>query len=304
MTWASPSCAARAAAGASLLFAFGGLDALAACPASAEQLSAEIDAAERAFAAIDTVGFKASVTAMRGSLGCLAAPPDPRLASRVHEVEALDAFFDQEQGRALLSLRAMVEVQPEADLSQDLAPAGGELRAWLSMARHMPTTLRATVTPPAGLTLLVDGVASSDLPADRPALVVLVGADGGVRWSGLSTGLAGLPAMALAPPPTPAPLPSPTPSPTPDEPREPRRLLRAAGGVALVSAGLWAGALLSAAQVDAVGEAIAAGEPRVGVEDRAAFDQLVTRTNALGVAGQVTGGLALGLGAVGLVVRW
>lgn len=281
----------RTALVGSLLAWLASREAAALCPASADTIRAEIQEAENAFSAIDTVHFKSAMTSLRADLGCLAELPDPTLAAAVHEVEALDAFFDQDQGRALLSLRAMVEVRPDAELSEDLAPSGGELRAWFTMARHLPTTRRGALELPPGLRLWVDGQESKDLPTDRPALVALLGSDGSLIFSGIVTGPGALPLPALPPPSAPA-------------ARPPRRLLLAAGGLAAVSAGLWVGALVEERQVREVGEAIAAGRAEVGVADAQAFDALVGRANALGVAGQVTAGLALGLGGVGLVVRW
>lgn len=276
----------------------------AACPATPEALDAQVGQAESAFAAIDTVAFKRAVIVLDSSLGCLTGAPDPRLSSRVHEVGALDAFFDQDQGRALLSLRAMLESWPDADLSPELAPPGGELRAWLAMARHMPSTLRAPVALPPGQTLWVDGSPADEVPADRPALIVILGSDGAPVWSGVGTGTAGLPlTRAPSDPATTAQTENIQPQTTLPSPPGPRRLLLGAGGMAVASAGLWVGALISSHQVEQAGAAIADGEDPE-LEDGADLDALVLRTNALGFAGQVTTGLALGLGVVGLVVRW
>lgn len=258
-------------------------------------LSAHIGAAEDAFAGMDTVVFKGAVKAMRDDIACLGSAPDPKLSAAVHEIEALDAYFDQDQGRALLSLRAMVEIWPEASLAADLAPEGGELRAWLAMAARVPRSPRAPRTPPPGHTLLVDGQAASDVPTDRPSLVLLTDPQGLVLWSGLFASAGALPDMG-------------GPSQVEVIPKEERHIhkpiLFAAGGLALVSAGLWAGGLYTAGQVDEVGAAIGKGRSKVGVEDGAAFEALAGRANALGIAGQITGALALGGCAVGLVVRW
>lgn len=283
-------------AGLCLGAGLGARPASAACPATLADLTRHVEEAEDAFAAIEATAFETAVAAMRSDLSCLVSTPDPRLASSVHGVEALDAYLDQDQGRALLSLRAMVETWPGADLSVDLAPEGGELRAWLTMASRVPPAPRAPVSIPAGHDLVVDGLSARDVPTDRPAVVALVGPYGDLVWSGVFTGPAALPGLGAAE--------QFAGDAEEEKPRLRRPLLLAAGGLALASAGLWAGALYESRQIGLIGESIAAGQADVGVGDGDSLDALVARTNALGLAGQVTGGLALGGCVVGLVVRW
>lgn len=82
-------------------------------------------------------------------------------------------------------------------------------------------------------------------------------------------------------------------------------LLLAAGGTALVSGGLWAVSLVERGHLLAVNERIAGGatEDEVGMTAEA-WSSYHDRTQVLLYASQATTGLALGLGAVGVVVRW
>lgn len=252
-----------------------------------------VESAEDAFAANDAIGFTTALEATQEAVGCLSSAPPPSLVAVVHEVVALNAYLQRDQGRAMAALRAMQEADPTAQIPEDLAPAGGELQAWWALARTLPTMDYTPVALAPGLKLIVDGRPGDARPVDHLAVLVVLDAAGAVRWSGLLGPADPIPDALLAhaaPPPPP-----------PHRSRAP--LLISAGGVALASGGLWAGALISQGRLQDAGDRIASNAD-AGVPDGAAWDRAVRRTNTLGAAGQVTAGLAIGLGVLGLVVPW
>lgn len=281
--------------GAALLAAQTALGAqAAACPASVAQLTAMVESAEDAFAANDAIGFTTALDATHEALRCLNSAPPPSLVAVVHEVEALKAYLQRDQGRAMAALRAMRDADQDAQIPEDLAPAGGELQAWWALASTLPTLDYAPVALAPGLRLVVDGRPGDARPVDHLTVLVVLDAQGAVRWSDLLAPGDPIPAELLAgaalPPPPPRRLRAP--------------LLISAGGVALVSGGLWAGALLGKGHLQDAGDRIASNDANVGVADGAAWQSAVKRTNTLGVAGQATAGLAVGLGVLGLAVPW
>ncbi len=289
---------------APLFRAFGSLfllltaaDARAACPSTADEVTRQAVEAADAFARLDEQGFGAARDSMREGLTCLADVPSPAQSALVHQAEVLAWFQARDRERAMAAARSMRESDPARELSEDLAPPGGELSTWLREVSDDAADTRVPQTVPLGCALLVDGVPRDSLPADRPSLVVLFGPEHEVAWSGLlppGAGVPVIPALSLAGAAPPA------------APRRPgRATLIAAGGSAVASAGLWAAAFLSRRELLTLQNQIALGysSAEIGMDGEAA-SALYGRTQALFVAAEVGSGLSLGLGGLGLVLSW
>jgi hypothetical protein len=142
-------------------------------------------------------------------------------------------------------------------------------------------------------------------PAERPAVVQVMGAEGGVLWTGLldpaaalpvlGAGLleAGVPASDDAPPVAEVPVPA---------ERDvaasgPARPLLVSGGLAALAAGglYGLGLALDARYSDPAAE---------GIETRADLDALRSRTNAVAATSVVLGVAAGGLIVASFAVRW
>lgn len=285
---------ARALVGA-LLFCSG--PTWAACPAAPAEVEANALSAIDAFTAGSkgAVAFDQARDAMREGAGCLSAPPTPRQAALVHAAEALAAFTTKDLQRTQSAFQAMIESDPTFGLSEETAPPEGLVDRQRQAALAMPPAERAAVALPQGYTLVVDGAISPTRPSSRPALLVIVESDGDVYWSGIVPVGGRIPdpppSVALAEPPT---------------ERRPLPWFVAASGVAVAAGGMWAAEQRGARQISALRTDIAqnATEDEVGMSyDEASA--LYDRTAALRIAAPVTAGVALGLGAVGVVVwRW
>lgn len=294
--------------------------ARAACPATPEQIERSARAAAAAFAAMDPQGFQDAHASLREETGCLSAAPTPTQGALVHQAEALAAFQVKDVPGTLGSLLAMHESDPGWALSTDLAPPGAPLDLRDVEARGLPPSPRVAPALAPGLSLVVDGRVSTDLPATRPSLVLVLGLSGEVAWSGLVPAGGALPPIADPKPAPPelalAAAGSQALDPTLPPPARTRRkpagpLVLSAGGTALVAGGLWAAYAFDSQRVETIAGLIASGA--TGDEWRAAglepmtADEIASlhdRARGLEVGAQVATGLSLGLGAVGLVFVW
>lgn len=288
----------------------GSASARATCPARAQDVGAVVLDAERAFAAMDAAGFDHAAERLQVQLGCLSEPLRPPEVALVHRALALAAFRAGDHPGVRAALLAMHETDPALRLPVTLAPVGGPLAHLESEALALPASARI----PHGLALNVevDGRREDSLPADRPAVVVVLGSEGQVHWSGLVP--AGDTRMLWA-----ADVHGPAASPAPDRSRDvgpgpgaPRRvLLGAAGGSAVVAVGLGLGAW-SAQQQLLEAQSLAAGNASAA-EWQDSFGRKLSPTQTLHLKDTAAGlrrgaaaaaGAALGLGVVGVVIRW
>lgn len=287
--------------------------ALASCPAASPlDAVAAADRALMAFQALDQPGFAVARAQMREDLGCLDASPDLHQAAELHAVEALAAFIDRDYALSTSELQAAHESDGTYVFPTAIAPPGGALAQRDAEARARPPAPRA----PHGLNLdvFVDGREAPDLPTTRSAVVVLLDRDHRVLWSGWVE--AGQPIPA---PPSAHPVAAHTGALAPtgsSHLRGPRpvqaRPWLISSGVSAVTAGvvgglaLWqeqrtltSGALIASQASDAQWED-ALGRRRTAEEVGAMYD----RTIGLGVGAVVLGTAAVGLGVVGVAIRW
>lgn len=304
-----------------LSLAPGGVFAGEACPASPDQAEATARQAVRAFAAMQGDTFDLLHSTLGAQLGCLSRPPDARQAAMVHEVEALAAFMARDATAAQAELRAMHESDPSLQLPDEVAPAGGPLQLRDAEARALPPSERA----PHGLSwrVVVDGREAPDLPTRRPSLVVVLGQDGAPIWTGLLAAGAAIPSLEATTPwvaDVPMLVPASTSGdvvvPPPVEPardgRAARPVLYAAGGSALIAGVFTVLYVPASRRVGAAGDLIVENAAPAqwkgeGFSSKLSTDEvyaLRARARAYEVGVQAAGGLALGLGAVGLVIAW
>jgi hypothetical protein len=287
-------------------------------------------AAEVYWSNLQEPGFRAGYDKAQGELLSATGTVGPADAAAWHRVAALAAWMDKDLDRAGAALDAWAAAAPGQLLPGPLAPDGSALRRRAEQAQSSRAVgSQVTIPKPVGLSLVVDGVATSQRNPARPAIVqVIDGLD--LRWTGLVPAGAwtpdwasyGLPAaevktLVLAVP-EPAPQPDPQPdaldlAPTqavaqdgPTTSQKQRRdlglaeapsvrrvsvpLLASAGGTALLSGGLYAlSRSYNAAYFDPVTD---------GSDDPAALDELRTRTNLTAAGSTGTAVVAVGLGAL------
>ena len=294
------------------------------CPAAPAEAAITAQRASDAFAGMDGAAFDLARATLSEQLGCLASPPDPSQAAAFHLVEALAAFKVKDTAKTLAELQAMHESDPTFKLSAALAPPGGPLQRRDAEARALPASARA----PHGLSqdVFVDGREALDLPTSRPALVVVVGTNGEPLWSGPVAAGASIPVLFQPDPAavTAATTGDPSSSMAGTTPpvvvakradrssdRSSRPMLYAAGGSAVVAGVLTAMYIPASQRVSTAGALIATEAPDSEWND--AFGEVMeptevsalrTRARTYEVGAQAAAGLALGLGVVGLVIKW
>lgn len=156
--------------------------AAAACAARTHisDLQRPINEAQAAFASMDSGGFDRASLAGATALGCLAEPISTTMAAAWHRHEGLSAYLTDDLARARSAFRAARTLQPAWSLPEDIAPPGNPLALLYDEASALGPGPEEPVWVQPGLTLLVDGAISTSLPAERPAIVQVLAADGQV----------------------------------------------------------------------------------------------------------------------------
>lgn len=307
-----------------LLSLAAGRDAWAECPSSPAAASETAERAAAAFAAMNGQEFDASIATLVTQVGCLSGPTSPHDAAVIHQALALAAFKAKDAQGTLTALQAMHASEATFSLAHELSPPGGPLDRRDREAQALAPASR--VPHGAGSSVYVDGSLASDLPANRPSLVVVLDARGAVLWSGLVPPGGSIPPLwggsppaldiaAADGPPAPTDFILPTSAPTQDESpsrsRAGRPLLLIAGGSAVLagSLGAWTVSLHNrqeaAASLIAHGATEAEWEAELG--EHPSNNEILAlndRGQVAGIGSLVAGGLALGLGTVGLVLTW
>lgn len=285
-----------------LLVLLGGLAIAASCPepTDTQSLVTALNAADAAFAGMSLEDFEASRQEALSLLPCLREPLTAADAAHLHRVQAYGAFLAQNPDASRDSMVSLLRVQPGATLPSAVAPEGHPLYTLFEEARAIEPDL-TPLTPAQDATLLVDGQRGEPLPSTQPAVLQLVADTGEVRWTVLLQPGDALPeweprrpeAVVVTPPGDPQPGPPISTLPAPQAPERPWALVGGAAAGAVAAGALYAGSAQLRARFDAQGD------------DTPAEDMISTAkaTNGLIVASGLTGGVALGLGAVA-VVRW
>lgn len=261
-------------------------------PTSGAQLAREIDAAEQAWGQMDLGAFTETLTALRGTLTCLDEALTPVDAAAYHRVEALAAFASEDRRGTVLAFRASLDLQPNFELPEAIAPLGNPLREQYEAAKLMPPSPGQVLYPEGGSWMVVDGTRSDERPTERPTIVQRVERGGEVSHS------AWLPAW------------SPTPDwasgPAPDarEPREDGDAGLRARRTATVLLGSAAGCAVAGGSL----YGYAWGSRATYFDPTTPFAELEAirrRTNGAAVSAAVLGGVAVGAGVgAALVLAW
>ncbi len=268
------------------------------CASTPAMMTGMAHVAEQEYVDMKDDDFKASMEALRKDIGCLIEAPTPSDVAQVHRVEALAAFQAGDRSRALASLRAMVEADSTATLSEDVAPPGHALQGLLAQARAAPPSPRTLGRVFDPCQLVVDGRVTFDLPKERPSLTLIKDPRGHVLWAGL------LPPDPLVL--TVCPISSgDASSPTPPRRTWNRKLNLMAGSTALVAAGLWAWTAHDLSQINAAKQYIGDGYgPERADFDADEVEAQRLRVGGIGLAAQTVSGVALGFGVAAIGARF
>lgn len=171
-----------------MFFSFSLVAAAAAAPVCREAVpSARVEQvlqqAEAAYAAADVATFTQGRNAALQLLPCLSEPISRGAAREVHVVMAYAALAGGDRLKALHALRSVLAITPDWAPPEAVLVASPALAGVLADARAAPLLPPTSLPRPAGTTLLVDGMLAAGRAQDRPVVVQLSTASGGVIWS-------------------------------------------------------------------------------------------------------------------------
>ncbi|MBN2797570.1 MAG: hypothetical protein JXX28_00325 [Deltaproteobacteria bacterium] len=154
-------------------------------PVSPQTLDADAQDAMLAFALMDDEAFLDTAAKVFEQLGCADRPLPSNTAATMHRLKGMRAFFLGDGSTTLLAFRAAQHIQPDYTLSARIAPEGGKLwRSWDAAAHaSSPGMIDLRVAP--GYSVLVDGTAAAQRPAEFPSIVQIVDPAGALLWTGL-----------------------------------------------------------------------------------------------------------------------
>lgn len=188
--------------------------ARAACPepTTANALMKALNAAQLAYASLDTDGFERASGDADAALGCLGEAISPPVAAQVHRNEAIKAYIADDPARVRSAFRAALTLQPGWRMPEDVLPPGSPLAALYGEAQVLGPGPEETINLPTGLVLVVDGAITQRVPSERPTILQIAAPDGRISGTWYLRVGAPLPdALRNAPPPLPVP---PGPGPT------------------------------------------------------------------------------------------
>lgn len=248
-------------------------------------LEAGLSSAEVLFKDLEPAAFEQALAELSLSLPCLREAISPPLAARLHILVGLELYGGGMLGEASASFSSARALDPEGELLAALVPAGHELHGSLALAPIEGP--RVALSPPAEGQILFDGSPKASRPADRPAIVQILGAQGAVLVTRYLLPGDPMPAYPIAVEPPPPPAASAT-LPTGTERRRARGAwLALASAGAASSAALYGLAGLSASALGTADDTrLSDGAWRLGVQQR---------TNTL----VLSSGITLAIGGVG-----
>ncbi len=289
-----------------LLLLLPALPARAECPASPQAIGAQLDEALAAFGEMDVDRFVASHRQATQAIGCADAPIDAGLAAEIHRVQGMAAFIARDADGARDRFRAAVAADSQITIPEDVVAPAHPMAVLFEDARAAGAGERALLLLPGHLKARVDGVDSATRPADRPMLLQLLDAESGsLRLTEYLQSGDEIPAVAplategVAVPDEDPPLPvdQPVGKPPVELPVAPPPTRRAAAPVAM-----FAGAGVAAiAGAVLYGTALQSRSEHASATSAEQADYWRGRTNRLGTASAVAGGVAVAAGVGGVV---
>ncbi len=152
------------------------------CPVDAAGLVRLVEASEVAFAALDGAALTASIQDIDAGMLCMSDVVPAALAARTHRAAGFASFVSGDRLGAKEAFTAARNLEPGYQIPAALLPARHPLRLLYAEADK----LGGPQAPLVG-DWVVDGIRSSLLPLDRPAVIQRLGADGSVLFSARST---------------------------------------------------------------------------------------------------------------------
>ncbi|MCK6516080.1 hypothetical protein L6R46_13610 [Myxococcota bacterium] len=248
---------------------------------------------ERAAVELDVPAFESAWTQVQADLPCVPSVLTPRQAATIHKAYALGAFTNKQLDETRWSYTAMLDVLPNYELPDSLAPGSTHpLDRLLDDARTADSGVPRAVELPRGTSLYLDGKAQAQRPSNRAAIAQVYTDDGALLWAGYV-----YPNSTFPPPNMPTP-------PKSDQERVARISFVSAGALAGLAVGTGIGTAYLVQQRRDSADQIRLGAGPTSLDELNRYDQQATRSNLLIVTAQTSAVLALGLTGFGLVVLW
>ncbi len=152
-------------------------------PARVSDIQAQTLQTTLAFATLDVEGFAKAYDASHAQLECVAEQLPQSTIVDFHRTEALGAFFEKDEERTRNAFQALLTVQADWKLPEQLGAPGGALDLVLQKAREKPPSLEVPVVVPDGITVMINGVEAASRPANIPSLLQVLDANGAVVWN-------------------------------------------------------------------------------------------------------------------------
>ena len=152
---------------------------------TAAELGQSISAADTSYDDMEEELFREHRQAASWAIPCLSEQISSGVATGFYRVDALGAFLDRNHGAAVGSLMALTDVSPGYVLSDEVAPEGHPMRLYFDIAEGMVSVPTAQLPVPASGLLVIDGVAATSAPVDRPYIFQHIAEDGVVLQSAL-----------------------------------------------------------------------------------------------------------------------
>ena len=248
---------------------------------------------ERAAIDLDVPTFQTAWAQVQVDVGCVPTVLTPRQAATIHKAYALGAFTDKQLDHTRWSYTSMLEVLPNYELPDALAPGDAHpLDRLLTAAREADNGVPVAVELPRGTSLYLDGKPQAQRPSNRAAVAQVYTDDGALLWAGYV-----YPDSTFPPPNMPAP-------PKTDQERVARISFIGAGAFAAVAVGAAAGTAYATQQRRDAADEIRLSDGLTPMDQLTRYEQQANRSNVFIVTAQTSAVLALGLTGFGLVVLW
>jgi hypothetical protein len=157
--------------------------ALADCRVSSVDLARTVEQAELAFGSLDVDSFRTNTTRLDAEVKCLRDLASPALAARIHRLEGLRAWIDQDAERSRASFAAARAIEPEYQFPQAMVPVGHPVLNQYELSE--PGARFSALAVPANARLFLDGTEAVQRADDRAALAQLLHDKGSIRASAL-----------------------------------------------------------------------------------------------------------------------
>lgn len=152
------------------------------CPdrATLSELNRSMERAETAYGGLDLDGFMSASEALRSDLPCLGEPMTKVVAARLHRIEGLRGYVDNDRRAASQSFAAARQIDPAYSFPDTLVPEGyPEFELYNAIDLSLGASQK--VDPMIDGYVLFDGVVGNARPTDWATIVQVIDEEGDIN---------------------------------------------------------------------------------------------------------------------------